>query len=264
MPTADLLIHRPKVGCSSGVEEELPMTLALGYFGKESFVLIADRKRSRSLLDYSADVAKISLSDDAHLVIAAAGNYTLSRGLARRLVKIWDEGDWPVNGVETFLEEKAQAAFAAYYGTDIREKPISEQPRNGLLIFDAKKWVLYELAIFGQADCSVHTRGFVPIGHTENTALLFSERYLGAEKPIMADVSELKLLATYTVTPAAKLNPSGIGNGVDIYFCEKEQSLIQEVTNKEKASLLSLTADVDANIANLFFPHSSSLKLRNS
>jgi len=34
MSAGDVLIHSPGVGCSSSIEEEVPMTIAVGYFGE--------------------------------------------------------------------------------------------------------------------------------------------------------------------------------------------------------------------------------------
>ena len=43
MATTDLLIHKPVVGCSPHVEEELPMTMQIGMIGTDGVLIASDK-----------------------------------------------------------------------------------------------------------------------------------------------------------------------------------------------------------------------------
>jgi len=222
------------------------------------FVLVTDRKRSRSKLDYSAAVAKVFLSEDRQLAVAMSGS-DLAKNLGRRIVNLWESKQWPER-VELALEEVGNEEFTKYYSSHIRERPIEEQPRSQLLIFDAKAWQLYELHSCGKSRCETYQSGYIPIGHSENLALFFSERFLGIgnDNERIASMSTLKRLAAFTVLTAARLNPTGIGYGFDLFTFDSKRAIAEQVSTEERSSLKNAVKQLDQQMDSLIFQNDSS------
>jgi 20S proteasome alpha/beta subunit len=91
------------------------------------------------------------------------------------------------------------------------------------------------------------------IGNHDNKAGFFLERYIPKVSPAGQSISleSAIFIAAHSVFMAAKLNPSGVDNNLEIVVCRNERG-IQRITGEQISELAQRSGALDAEIANRF------------
>jgi hypothetical protein len=101
---------------------------------------------------------------------------------------------------------------------------------------------------------------YIPIGHTENFALFFSEKVFGTgnDDERVLSLSALKRLAVLTVLTAAEFNPTGIGYGFDLFTFDINRRVAEQPNAEERSSLKNAVKRFEQQLESLIFQNDSS------
>ncbi len=102
MSAGDVLFHSPGVGCSSSIEEEMPMTMQVGMVGSDGILLAGDTRwtytpklRPNELWSgkrYTQGIEKIVINRNRGMAVTCARNMEVARSLANLVIaEIRDE-----------------------------------------------------------------------------------------------------------------------------------------------------------------------------
>lgn len=210
----------------SASSEDAPMTMLVGLVGKDGWVIGADRRQRDAsagitpVIATSSATDKIALDPNSGMVYASAGD-NLARMTGDEIVQLFSQGELPMDD----RRGEALRLYLKEVGDRMWEQQSSDSPgsysadnfsRGLLLGFQAFPKGMLCLSIGRHSDAEWMRFGARTFGDTGNGAKYFLCRYF---ESFCSEQDKLIVLTAHVIAQASKLNPIGVGDGLDIVVC---------------------------------------------
>lgn len=240
MSAGDVLFHSPGVGCSSSIEEEMPMTMQVGMVGSDGILLAGDTRwtytpklRPNELWSgkrYTQGIEKIVINRNRGMAVTCARNMEVARSLANLVIA-------------EIRDEDCAAPIAALEAIGNKVLASCEEKRNDaqcLIAFMKPTPQLFILQFgtfngrYGAVCQELQEYGFA--GDNFCSSLFWIERYY---KPYAAlTVEQLVPLAAHFINTTAK--QTTMVRGLEIVLCRPS-----EILRLSKESIRELASQCD-------------------
>lgn len=225
--------------------EDPPMTLEIAMAGCDGWILASDRMRldvgDSASVRTSSTTAKIVLTDK--IAYATAGSDEVGGIVGREIVNELDRGKLLLSNPNSFAEGARKIAEIVWrrVARNLKDAyPLNpSHTARGIIICFPGFPTFLSLGI-GRDSVPSWLGQMAIFGDTSNSAKFFPRRYYS---PRMS-VERLTFLAAHTILIGARLNPEGVGGGLDIAICQNRS--MRFLSDQEIADLTQRSAETDA------------------
>ena len=245
----DVLFHNPSVGCSSDIEEEIPMTMQIGMVGTDGVLIASDtlwmnsESTQYANVRHTGNTTKIEIDYPKGVAIACARNMEVAGRIAKDLICEMGANDWDEPGPRVESIANKTLGESSEQRQEFQCTIITSSPEPRLFHLHAGIFKLQK-----GARCQQHS-GKIIAGDMTNAAAFWAERYYPSTEP-RRPIRQLVALSAHLIIAASALNSAGI-SGLEIVLCDA--SGIHRLSDESIRKLELQVAERDESISTSLF-----------